>query len=125
MAEKPVHLGIPKLSFPGISASRRKQAIQTNSDGVMMLKSGDHAEAVAYFVRALQLDPGYVLARYNLACAYALSGDAKRAIAVLAQFRDCDREDCQRRLARARTDEDFRDCWSRPDFIKVTAPDDN
>ncbi len=54
-----------------------------NAAGYDLHRGGDYARSKEHFLQALQIDPGNALARYNLACAYALLEDAPSAVRAL------------------------------------------
>lgn len=54
-------------------------AVLENDAAVRLLAKGKVPSAIAGFTRAVELAPGFVLARYNLACAHARHGDMAAA----------------------------------------------
>lgn len=50
-----------------------------NKRGVEKVRSGDYAEAIPLFVRALEPDSGYIGARFNLAFSYQRMGNIEKA----------------------------------------------
>lgn len=54
-------------------------AVLENDAAVGLLAKGKVPSAITGFSRAVELAPGFVLARYNLACAYARHGDMAAA----------------------------------------------
>ncbi|RME75522.1 MAG: tetratricopeptide repeat protein, partial [Planctomycetota bacterium] len=51
--------------------------------GIRYLQIGRYERAIAEFETVLEIEPGNFIALYNLACAYALAGDAERACTYL------------------------------------------
>src|SRR5262249_32653720 len=54
--------------------------------GIAYHSTGRSAEAIAPMTKALELGYAPVIARYNLACAYAKSGNRQQAIATLQEI---------------------------------------
>jgi Flp pilus assembly protein TadD len=65
-------------------------AIERNSRGADLLKQGKVAEAVAEFRAALEVSPGYVTARGNLAFAYEKLGQVDDAMAAYQKVLDAE-----------------------------------
>lgn len=51
--------------------------------GLAQVKAGKYAESIASISRVLDDEPDHALAHYTIACAYALGGDADRALAAI------------------------------------------
>lgn len=86
-----------------------------NSGGLKAYEEKDYSRAQSLWVMAVQLAPHRTGARYNLACAYALAGDAERAIVQLQQLARAG-SDGRKRLKKAAKDSDFYSMRDRPDF---------
>ncbi len=84
--------------------AEKLEARRLNGDGVKLHKKRDYAGAIRLYLDALAAEPQSTLARYNLACAYALTGDAERAIHALLVHRELGHK---AKLEDARVDEDF------------------
>jgi hypothetical protein len=131
---EPATPGQPETSPPGeVTASAtvppldlkppspdRDRAQRLNADGLKLHKSGDHGAAAAKFIEALQADPSHLLARYNLACAHALSDKRVEALAILRSFKDSGCDACLQRLARAKMDPDWKALAGDPEFKAIT-----
>jgi hypothetical protein len=61
-----------------------REARAANARGLALHKQKKYAAAEAEYRKAIELDPGYVLAHYNLACAATLADDLETAIVELA-----------------------------------------
>lgn len=96
-----------------VAATRHRQAVSVNTAGLRLLKSGQTARAAQHFRDAITLDPDYVLARYNLACASSVLRDVPTAIAAL-EWLAARPEDpvAKARMEKALTDPDL-------DFVSV------
>ena len=63
-----------------ISAQDLKcQPVSCNDQGVTFMNAGDYTAAIRYFNRAVELEPGYAIAYYNLGSGYAVIKDFKNA----------------------------------------------
>lgn len=112
--------GVPDLSLAWPSPKAEKAANDENRAGLKLHKKNTHA-AIERYLAALRHDPSHSFARYNLACAYGLVGDADRAIGVLRQFRAAACVTCMKRLAKAATDSDFDSIRDLEAFQQVIA----
>jgi hypothetical protein len=79
-----VAVGLPDGELPSSAAVRE------NDRAVAALAKSDSAAAIAGFEKALAASPGFVLARYNLACALARSGAQEAAARELAAVFEMD-----------------------------------
>lgn len=77
-------------------------------------------KAISLYKDALEANPFDVSAKYDLACAYAVDGDENTAIRHLEELYTWDDPDAERRLVKARTDEDFEDIRDNPNFKLLT-----
>lgn len=112
--------GVPPLSRAPVSPARRRRARRLNARGLRAYERGDYSAAIERYREALAADPGHILARYNLSCAYNLAGEPDKGLALLAELRaaeDC--EACRRRLVRASEDADWHSMWSHPLFVEI------
>jgi tetratricopeptide repeat protein len=66
------------------AAGNSKEAKAANARGLALQKQKKYAAAQAEYRKAIALDPGYVLAHYNLACAATLAGDLETSLIELA-----------------------------------------
>jgi len=89
----------------------RAQAFLLNSKGLSHHRDGDHREAARWFATALQQDPTFDTARYNLACATARRGDAAGAV---TQLKGLPAEGLTQRVA---ADTDFDRVRAEPAFV--------
>ena len=111
---------IPPLSLEPVAAAAFKEAQKLNAEGLALQKAGKFAEAAAKYLEALAKDPGHILARYNLACAYNLAEKHPEALGVLKEFKDNGCALCIGRLVRARDDGDWESQWDEPAFKALT-----
>lgn len=92
-----------------------------NRGGLRAHREGDYARALRFWELAVQVDPARTSARYNVACAYALTGQPARALAQLAVLQGAG-VDGARWLARAREDSDLASLHTDPRFVALTTP---
>ena len=107
------------LSRKPVPAARRRRARALNVEGLRHYERRDYKAAIDAYKRALRADPGHLLARYNLSCAYNLAGEPDKALALLAEFRADGCEACLARLERASEDADWHSMWDHPLFIEI------
>lgn len=95
-----------------------KAARKLNSSGMRYHNQKNYREAMLKFRSALEQYPGHTYARYNLACGYALTGDAERALGLLEQLKahvnDPRCKLCAGQIKHARKDPDFRSLRGNP-----------
>jgi tetratricopeptide (TPR) repeat protein len=60
-----------------------RKAKKSNTAGYKARKADDAAKAIEHYNKALELAPGYVTARFNLACEHARAKDADAAIGAI------------------------------------------
>jgi tetratricopeptide (TPR) repeat protein len=75
-------IGVVVAAGQGTPAGSREDAYRANNVGVALLEQYNHAEAVASFRRALEIDPKLDLARINLAIALFYVPDLPAAAAA-------------------------------------------
>ena len=97
-------------------------AVPPNTVGVRLLKAKDYPGAIAQFRKALAENPSHVLAHYNLACAAALSGDRKTAVAELRWLRASKDPAARKALGKARSDSDLKSVRADPEVVKLVGP---
>ena len=116
----------PRLVLdPGIQASlatrvsrkKRLEARRLNGRGVKKHKRRAYTQAIELYLEAIAVDPRAGLARFNLACAYALTGKRTEALQQLLALHALKKGD---KVADARIDRDFEPLWDDPDFKRVT-----
>jgi len=112
--------GVSDLSLRYVPRHLRARAIKLNGRAIKEHGKENYDEAIDYYTSALELWPGYLLARYNLACAFALNGDKERSMGLLKQLKIEGCVKCLERVQRARSDTDFQALWSDGDFQTLT-----
>ena len=65
--------------------SNPRSAATWNTLGLYYMNKGDHESALEYFVAANRIDPGFLIAVYNLACAYVQLGDIDKGLSYLKE----------------------------------------
>lgn len=83
------------------------QANRKAKEGIRLNSRKKSAAAVGKFEQALSLDPYNVSAKYNMACALSLLGDAEGAVEALGSLRSWDSSAAQAKFQKARSDADF------------------
>jgi hypothetical protein len=121
--------GVVGLDLSPVSLERWKKARSLNEKGMRLHKQKKYKEASKVWTEALKADPGYIVARYNLACATALLGEKDKTLRLLRQLREDGCILCLKQLLYASKDPDFIGLYHVPDFeelidgINVTEPD--
>lgn len=82
-------------------------------NGFLELKS--YKEAIQNYLKALQIKPDYVVALYNLACVYSLTGDPKSALYYLEKSIRVNPKERDS----AKKDKDFDPIRHLPEFIRL------
>ena len=78
-----------------------------NAQALTLHREAKYAEAIEVFKQAVVTDTNSVLAQYNLACAYNMSGDRENALAELGKLDKKDCRACQTQLLWAKEDTDW------------------
>ena len=97
----------PKESRKAYPWGKRKAAKKKNTAALKARKKGDSEGALAAYKEALTLSPGYVTARFNLACEYARFGKADEAIVELEHLYKMATPEAMRKLGKLQVDKDF------------------
>ena len=86
-----------------------------NNLGVLYIRDKDYTAAQRSFEKAIQLQPGYVDSYYNLACLYAIKGEARQGLDHLKKAASLDR------TAKdwARKDTDLENLRGLPEFEEI------
>ena len=107
--------GVPNLDLSPVDPKARRKGKKQNGKALKHHRKKAWDQAIEAYVTGLEADPGHILMRYNLGCAYAMNRDKKRALGILAQFKaQADCLLCLRRLERSRKDKDYEVYWSDP-----------
>ncbi|MFA5625840.1 MAG: hypothetical protein WC966_12460, partial [Bradymonadales bacterium] len=77
-------------------------------------------QAIKEYQKALDSNPFNVAAKYDLACAQAVTGDDRSALKSLEELYTWDDPVAEQRLVKARTDEDFITIRDNPNFKLLT-----
>jgi tetratricopeptide (TPR) repeat protein len=89
------------------SAAEKKAADALVKKGLADHKKGKYRQAQASYQKALESDPGNVMALYNAACAYSLDGNKADAVEHLSRLVDLGTQEARKKVRQARTDRDF------------------
>lgn len=112
--------GLPPLELSLRARAHMELARRLNRKGLDAHRAADFRIASDRFFEAVEVDPGNVYARYNLACSLARLGDREAAVALLKQFRDSGCGSCLGRILRAREDGDFEALHEWAPFVAAT-----
>ncbi len=110
---------VEPLSFEPSTSEHQSSARARNAEGLKLYSKKDYRGAIALYIEALKLDPGNLLARYNLSCAYNLNGEPEKGLALLNEFKTADCPICRQRLIRASEDADWHSMWAHPLFVEI------
>jgi antitoxin component YwqK of YwqJK toxin-antitoxin module len=115
--------GVPPISKAAVddqTAARVKAAIE---EGVK-LRATDAAAAEKMLLEAVKLDPGSLLARYELASLWAAGGRHDDALALLRDLGLLDCDPCWELVESSLLDDDWRALWMDDRWIELsTLPD--
>lgn len=103
----PTVAGVPDLVLGPVPAAATTTSARANAAALKLHRRKKLAAAIPLYLRALQANPANLFARYNLACAYSLTGKTEEALGLLQQLAAGGCLECQRRIIRAREDQDF------------------
>jgi hypothetical protein len=92
-----------------------------NARGMKRYRAKDWAGAAQAFRGALEVNPKYVVAHYNLACVAALLGDKAAAVTQLVWLAGSDDPNARLKLIKAATDRDLATISSDPTVKKMIA----
>ena len=101
------------------SASQTKAATSAYKKATKTRKTSA-SKAIPLYREALEADPYYVAAKYDLACALAVVEDDRAALKELEDLYTWDDDEAEQRLVKARTDEDFTYLREDPNFKLLT-----
>jgi len=117
----PRELDIIQKADMWIQLLNRKPEAEPKTADEMYIAGIKHSQknrleaALNYFSKALELEPEYLDARYNIACIKCKNGEFQEAIQSL---REIAQED-ERFIETATQDEDFEPIWENEEFIEL------
>jgi len=97
----------------------RAYAEELNTAGYRARKQGDNRSARSLYAEAVSQSPDYEMARFNLACEYALARNADAAIAQLEHLWRMGTARALKRLRKIATDSDFERIDNDPRFLAI------
>ena len=106
-AEVPSVEGVPDYENKAVASKIVTKSQKHNSKAVKHHLKKRYKKAERGYLKALKLNPRYEMARYNLACAYALMGEHDKSLGLLSQLKAAGCYRCLERVIRAQTDTDF------------------
>jgi len=119
-APTPAGAALPALDLKAVAPKQAREARKLNVEGLKLHNAKDYTGAQTRFSAALSADPGNLMARYNLACAYNMAGDGARGLALLKEIKDAGCPACLGRMVRAREDSDWDSQRASPEFKALT-----
>jgi hypothetical protein len=96
---------LPPISFDGPTVDEQRRSRELSRTALHLLEVGKPAAAAETLADSVNLDPGHVLARYNLAGALEGARQHEMALAVLTQLDDASCPHCLGQLVVADSDE--------------------
>jgi hypothetical protein len=109
----------PKESKEQYGLGKIRAAKKKNSAALKLRKKKNTEGAIAAYRAALELSPGYVTARFNLACEYARFGNADEAIAELDHLFKMGTPEALRKIAKLQVDSDFDPIRTDPRITQI------
>jgi hypothetical protein len=110
---------LPPLDLAEVDAKNMTQSIDKNTAGYKQHAAKHYPEAAAAYTEAIKLDPGNLLARYNLASVYSSTNEDDKALALLAQLERSDCRACTGILVHAKTDGEWKHLAKDPRFTAI------
>lgn len=111
-----------KSTVPVQSVSSKNMAAASSAykRGVAQHKKRAYGSAIKFYREALDANPFFVAAKYDMACAYSLLGDERGALRELEELYTWNDPETDQRLTKARTDTDFDNIRDNPNFKLLT-----
>ena len=106
--------GLPKIA----SRSKNRDAVLSHRKALKAYREKDYVEAAKWFEFAVKKDPGFILARYNLAQALTLNNEKTRSMAILLELKTNACPMCLRQVIAAPHDEAFGSIKQDKQFMK-------
>jgi hypothetical protein len=119
-AEVPSVEGVPDYENKAVASKIVTKSQKHNSKAVKHHLKKRYKKAERGYLKALKLNPRYEMARYNLACAYALMGEHDKSLGLLSQLKAAGCYRCLERVIRAQTDTDFASLHQDRRFQRIT-----
>ncbi len=121
-AGKAIPEKVPPIDLKWLPPAVISKSKERNRQALVAQKAKQYQRAVDLYIEALVIDPGNVMARYNLATAFELSGKSDEALSLLEELaKQSACRVCQGRLVRARKDPDLLRLRERKAFTDLTA----
>ncbi|MBL4687684.1 MAG: tetratricopeptide repeat protein [Nannocystaceae bacterium] len=111
--------GLPDLDLTLRERAHMELSRRIEKRGLKAMRADQFDDAVERFFEAIEVDPGNVDARYNLACALSRTGDRPASVAMLGQLRDEGCGACLGKVLKARRDSDFDPIRKSKAFVAV------
>jgi hypothetical protein len=116
---KPVSGGLPPLDRSSRPVDEIKASKDADKAGDIIDEGKDYATAEKQYRRAVELDPGNVFARYNVARTLVLQDKVPEGVAVLATLATKDCALCRERILSASLNDDFTKAKQTPEFVAL------
>jgi len=111
---------LPPVDLEPVGDKREAAARRRNKEALELHRAEDFVAAIDKYKAAVRSDPGHVMTRYNLACAYNMAGQTETGLDVLQSLKDAGCPVCLGRLVRARSDTEWATAREHPRFIALT-----
>ncbi len=103
-----------------VSDKEMSRAASLYKKGSAQRQKDNLSKAMGFYRDALSVYPHYVAAKYDLACALAVSGDERGALRELEELNTWNDGEAQQRIVKARSDSDFESVRDNPNFKLIT-----
>ena len=103
-----------------VSDKEMSRAATVYKKGSTQRQKENLGKAINFYREALEIYPNYVAAKYDLACALAVSGDERGALRELEELNTWNDAEAQQRIVKARSDSDFESIRDNPNFKLIT-----
>ena len=111
---------LPPLDRSSLPAEKIQASKDADKAGDLVDEAKDYASAEREYRRAVELDPGNVFARYNVARTLVLQNEVPEGIAALSTLKVDGCHLCTERILAASANADFANAKSDPAFIELT-----
>lgn len=108
------------VEVESVSDKEMSRAASVYKKGSTQRQKESLGKAINHYREALEIYPNYVAAKYDLACALAVSGDERGALRELEELNTWNDAEAQQRIVKARSDADFESIRDNPNFKLIT-----
>ncbi len=115
---------VTPLSLDKVTDKAKRDSKKMNTIALRLHRLKKYPEAEKAYKEALVLDPGNLLARYNLACVYNLTAQSNRGLALLFEIAKLQCKGCATVVSHAEWDEEWQSHWMEPVLWEILAASD-